>query len=496
MENKKILLINPKQPDTYWNFKHALKFVSKKAANPSLGLLTVASLLPGDWEKKLVDLNINSLKDKDILWSDYVFLTAMSIQLKSVREIVNRCKRFNKKIVAGGPLFTEDYENFSQIDHLILNEAEITLPLFLEDLNSGSEKKVYRTSEYADLTISPVPDYSLINTSKYAFLSIQFTRGCPYDCEFCDITALLGHKVRTKTSDQVISELDNLYKTGWRGNVFFVDDNFIGKKSVVKKDLLPSIIRWMNKNKHPFLFTTEASIDLADDVELMHLMVEAGFATVFIGIETPEEASLAECNKKQNRNRDLIQSVKKIQSTGIEVSAGFIVGFDSDSHSVFQRQIDFIQESRIISAMVGLLNAPKKTRLYQRLSKEGRIVKEWSGNNTDYSLNFIPAMNKQDLLGGYQKIIKGIYSSKAYYNRVISFLKEYNPKTSGKINVTFTKFMAFIKSIFIIGIFNKSRRYYWHLFFWSLLNKPRLFPLAITYSIYGYHYRKVFREFS
>jgi len=496
MENYKILLINPKQPDTYWSFKHALKFISKKAANPPLGLLTVASLLPAEWEKKLVDLNVSSLKEKDILWADYVFLTAMSVQQKSVHEIIDKCKLFNKKIVAGGPLFTEEYENYSRIDHLVLNEAEITLPLFLDDLEKESAKKIYHTSEYADMTRSPVPDYSLINTSKYAFLSIQFTRGCPYDCEFCDITALLGHKVRTKTTEQIISELDNLLKTGWHGNVFFVDDNFIGKKNVLKKDLLPSIIRWMQKNKYPFLFTTEASIDLSDDDELMDLMVDAGFSTVFVGIETPEEASLVECNKKQNNNRDLVRSVKKIQSTGLEVSAGFIVGFDHDSPSVFQRQIDFIQSTGIISAMVGLLNAPKKTKLYQRLSKEGRILKEWTGNNTDYSLNFIPVMNKHELLRGYQKIIKGIYSSKAYYNRVISFLKDYNPRTLNKTNVTFTKLIAFIKSILIIGVFNKSRKYYWNLFFWSLFNKPKLFPLAITYSIYGYHYRKVFREFS
>jgi radical SAM superfamily enzyme YgiQ (UPF0313 family) len=302
--------------------------------------------------------------------------------------------------------------------------------------------------------------------------------------------------VRTKTTDQIILELDNLLKTGWRGNVFFVDDNFIGKKSVLKKDLLPSIIKWMQKNKYPFSYTTEASIDLSDDDELMHLMVEAGFTTTFIGIETPEEACLTECNKKQNINRDLVHSVKKIQSTGLEVSAGFIVGFDNDSPSVFQRQIDFIQSSGIITAMVGLLNAPKKTKLYQRLSKENRILHEWSGDNTDYSLNFIPAMNKHDLLKGYRKIISGIYSSKAYYSRVISFLKEYKPGAMGKTKVTFSRLMAFFKSIFIIGIFNKSRRYYWYLFFWSLFNRPKLFPLAITYSIYGYHYRKVFGEYS
>jgi radical SAM superfamily enzyme YgiQ (UPF0313 family) len=496
MKNMKILLVNPKYPDTYWSYKHALKFISKKAANPPLGLLTVASLLPAEWSKKVVDLNVALLKDKNILWADYIFLTAMSVQKKSAGKIIERCKLFNKKIVAGGPLFTEEYDNYSMIDHLVLNEAEITLPLFLDDLEKGSAKKIYQTSEFADLTRSPVPDYSLVNTSKYAFLSIQFTRGCPYNCEFCDITALLGHKVRTKTSDQIISELDNIYKTGWRGSVFFVDDNFIGKKNILKKELLPAIIHWMKKNKYPFSYTTETSINLADDDELGNLMVEAGFNTVFVGIETPEEASLAECNKKQNKNRDLIQSVKKIQSTGMEVSGGFIVGFDHDPPSVFQRQIDFIQKSGIITAMVGLLNAPKKTRLYQRLLKEGRILNEWSGDNTDYSMNFIPKMNKHDLLKGYHKIIQGIYSSKAYYSRVITFLKEYNPSNWTKTKVTFTKFMAFLKSIFIIGIFNKSRKYYWNLVFWSLFNRPKLFPLAITYSIYGYHYMKVFRKYS
>ena len=496
MCQKKILLVNPKYPDTYWSYKHALKFISKKAANPPLGLLTVASLLPAEWEKKLIDLNVSPLKDKDIMRADCIFLTAMSIQKRSVNEIVERCRFFNKKIVAGGPLFTEEYESFSKIDHLILNEAEITLPLFLDDLKKGSPKKIYQTSEFADLRFSPVPDYSLIKSSKYAFLSIQFTRGCPYNCEFCDITALLGHRVRTKTTGQIISELENILQTGWRGNVFFVDDNFIGKKDVLKKDLLPAINSWMKRNKYPFMFTTEASIDLADDEELTHLMVEAGFSTVFIGIETPEEASLAECNKKQNTHRDMIRSVKKIQFAGLEVSGGFIVGFDNDSPSVFQHQIDFIQRSGIVTAMVGLLNAPKKTRLYQRLLKEGRILNEWSGDNTDYSLNFIPAMNKHELLNGYRKIISGIYSSKAYCRRVISFLKEYKPRSPGKTKVTFSKFIAFLKSIFIIGILNKSRIYYWRLFFWSLFNRPKLFPLAITYSIYGYHYRKVFGVYS
>ncbi len=492
----KILFVYPKYPPTYWSYKHALKFISKKAANPPLGLITAASLTPHEWEKRLIDLNVSKLTDKEIAWADYVFISAMSVQITSANEVIKRCKSLNTKIVAGGPLFTVDFENFSDIDHLILDEAEITLPRFLDDLERGRPQRIYQSEEFADMTSTPLPDYSLIDVSKYGTLSIQFSRGCPFNCEFCDITALFGHKVRLKTSRQILMELDNIKKTGWDGPVFFVDDNFIGNKNILKKELLPALINWMEKNKFPFTFLTETSINLADDPELMKLMVEAGFYRVFVGIETPEEASLAECNKTQNERRDMVDSVKTIQLAGMEVMAGFIVGFDNDSPAVFQHQIDFIQQSGIVSAMVGLLNAPKKTLLYKRLMKEGRITNEWSGDNTNYSLNFIPKMNKQDLLNGYQKIIQGIYSSKAYYNRVISFLRHYNPPLKTIRKISFKDLITLTKSIFIIGIFNKSRIYYWKLFFWSLLKKPELFPLAITYSIYGYHYRKVFKGIS
>jgi radical SAM superfamily enzyme YgiQ (UPF0313 family) len=293
-----------------------------------------------------------------------------------------------------------------------------------------------------------------------------------------------------------LHELDIIKNTGWKGPVFFVDDNFIGNKNVLKRELLPAIIKWMQKNKNPFIFTTEASINLADDHELMSMMVKAGFSRVFVGIETPEKASLAECNKIQNHNRDLIQSVKTIQKAGMEVMGGFIVGFDSDSPSVFQNMIDFVQKSGIVSAMVGLLNAPRKTRLYKRLMHEGRITEDFSGDNTNYTLNFIPKMNLQELLKGYHKIIRGIYSTKAYYKRVISFLKHYNPPLKAQTKISFTDVIALFKSMIIIGILNKGRIYYWRLFFWSLFTKPKVFPLAVTYSIYGYHYRKVFKGIS
>lgn len=489
-----ILLVNPKTPDTYWSFKHALRFIAKKALNPPLGLITVAAMLPADWQKKLVDLNVEVLRDKDLHWADYVFISAMSVQQDSVREIIKRCKIKQKKMVAGGPLFTGEPENFREIDHLVLNEAEITFPQFLSDLLQDRAKKIYRTEQYAPMENSPVPEYTLLDHSKYAQLNIQYSRGCPFDCEFCEITALLGRKVRTKSSRQILQELENIYNVGYRGNIFIVDDNFIGNKKKLKNELLPAIIRWNKSKDYPFDFTTEASINLSDDPELMDLMTKAGFVKVFVGIESPDEGSLEECGKKLNKQRDLIQCINRIQSTGMEVMAGFIVGFDNDSPSIFQRQIDFIQQSGIITAMVGLLIAPNNTRLYKRLSDEGRITKYSSGDNTGYSINFIPKMDKEVLLAGYQTILNNIYSSKAFYQRVILFLKDFQPRIKSRTSITFDKLLALLRSIIILGILKKNQLYYWRLFFWSLINRPKLFPLAITYSIYGYHFKKVFRN--
>jgi radical SAM superfamily enzyme YgiQ (UPF0313 family) len=487
-----ILLVYPQYPDTYWSFKHALKFISKKASNVPLGLITVASILPGEWNKRLVDLNVSRLKDQDILWADYVFISAMSVQSASVKQILGRCIHLKAKIVAGGPYFTEEYEQFPEIDHLVLNEAEITLISFIEDLVNGKPKRIYQSNEFADITKSPLPDYSIISSGKYATAGIQYSRGCPYDCEFCDITALFGRRVRTKTTSQIIGELDQLLRIGWRGSVFFVDDNFIGHKRKLKDELLPSIIGWMEANNNPFFFTTEASINLADDKDLMEMMVRAGFTKVFVGIETPEESCLMECNKKQNNNRDLIDCVKIIQRYGMEVYAGFIVGFDNDPPNIFQRQIDFIQKSNIITAMVGLLNAPRLSKLYRRLSEEGRIVDKFTGDNTDCSINFIPVMDRNELMKGYHKIIRNIYSCKAYYARVLSFLKQYNPPSVERMSLN--RFMAFIKSIVYLGVLNKERIYFWKIILWSLFNRPKSLPLAVTYSIYGYHFRKVFRD--
>jgi radical SAM superfamily enzyme YgiQ (UPF0313 family) len=488
-----VLLVYPKCPDSFWSFSHALKFISKKAAVPPLGLITVSAMLPSTWKKKLVDMNITTLRTSDIQWADYIFISAMYIQKESVNKVIAECKKLNKKIVAGGPLFTQDYKEYPEIDHFILNEAELTMPLFLSDLRIGQPQKLYKTEEFADLSQTPVPDFQLLSAKDYAFMNIQVTRGCPFNCNFCEITSLFGHKVRMKSTAQIINELDELYHAiKWRGAVSIVDDNFIGNKKEIKYNLLPAMKEWMQKHNFPFTFNIESSINLADDEKLMSLLVETGFNSTFIGIETPEEKSLGYCNKVQNLNRDLLSSVKKRQQAGIQVSGGFIVGFDSDTPTVFQRQIDFIQQSGIVSAMVGLLNAPKNTKLYEQLKSENRITTEATGNNTDFSMNFIPKMDYNDLLEGYKKIIHNIYSPRPYYERVRQLLLNYNRSNKGQKQIRLILLLAFLKSVYIIGFLNKGRREYWKFIVWTLFKRPKMMVDAITYSVYGYHFRTVY----
>ena len=484
-----VLLIYPEFPDTFWSFRHALKFVRKKAVLPPLGLLTIAAMLPKEWSKRLIDVNVQRLNGEDLAWADCVFISAMVVQRESARKTIEMCKAAGLRIIAGGPLFTSENEYFKDVDHFVLNEAEITLPRFLKDLKIGCAKRIYKSEEFCDIKETPAPMWELADLKRYASMSIQFSRGCPFNCEFCNVTALFGHLPRIKTAEQIIAELDALYDRGWRGQVFFVDDNFIGNKNYLKMQLLPTLIKWQ-KDKDGIPFYTEASVNLADDVQLMEMMVEAGFDAVFIGIETPDKECLVECNKKQNRNRDLIDSVKRIQRSGLQVQGGFIVGFDNDTHSIFQRQIDFIQTSGIVTAMVGLLQAPAGTKLYDRLKKEGRLLGQFSGDNVDGSTNIIPKMDVKVLHSGYRNIMCHIYSHKQYYKRVKTFLREYKaPKV--KISLDFQHIMAFFRSNIYLGILGKGRIHYWKFLLWTLFRRPGLFPLAITLSIYGHHFRKI-----
>ena len=487
----KILLVYPETPSSFWSFKDALKFVSKKAPEPPLGLITVAAMLPGSWKKKLIDMNVSRLEDKDILWADYVFLSGMNIQISSFKEVIRRCNKLNVKVVAGGPLATTQYKDFLGVDHFILNEAELTLPPFLEDLKNGNPKPVYTSNEYPDITNSPVPQWELLDIKKYASLSLQYSRGCPYDCDFCSITMLNGRKPRTKTPAQFLTELNTIYELGWRGSISVVDDNFIGNKNKLKNEILPEMIKWSESKNHPFTFITEVSMNLADDNRLIDMMIAAGFNSIFIGIETPNAESLQECGKSQNLKRDLISSVKILQQKGFIVSGGFIVGFDNDSPAVFQEQINFIQKSGIVSAMVGLLNAPAGTKLFKRMMSENRMLEMFSGNNMDGSINFIPKMNYRDLISGYSRVVKTIYSQKEYYFRLKRFLNNYIPPSWNKNKIRFTEVKAFIRLVWLLGTLEKGRKYFWKLFVFTIFKHPQKFSLAMTMAVYGYHYRKV-----
>ena len=484
-----LLLVYPSFPDTFWSFRHALRFVRKRAAFPPLGLLTVAAMLPGQWSQRLVDTNVRALTDDDLDWADMVFVSGMTLQRESAREIVSSCKAAGVRVVAGGPLFSSEYQDFDQVDHFVLGEAEVTLPELLSDLERGVARRVYEAGDYPDLRETPTPLWELAAMKSYASMSLQYSRGCPFDCDFCNVTALFGHRPRTKRAEQIIEELDRISGLGWRGAVFFVDDNLIGNKKALKTDLLPALIEWRRGRRY-ITFQTEASINLADDPELMRMMVQAGFDTVFIGIETPDEDCLRECNKNQNRRRDLVEAVKSIQRAGLQVQGGFIVGFDGDTPSIFQRQIDFIQRSGIATAMVGLLQAPPGTRLYERLKRDGRLLGKSTGDNVDGTTNVRTIMGIDTLRDGYRNLMEQLYSPKHYYRRVKTFLREYRAPRFGT-RPRLVEMLAFSRSILHLGILGRERFQYWKLVCWTLLRRRRSFSTAITLSIYGHHFRKV-----
>lgn len=485
----RILLLYPQFPATYWSFTYALRFIGKRAVQPPLGLLTVAAMLPKHWELRLIDLNVTPLRPADLAWANYAFLSAMTVQEPSAREVLARCKTARLPVVAGGPLFTSQPEAFPDVDHLVLNEAELTLPPFLADLQAHRPQHLYTTTAYADMATSPLPRFDLADMRRYAMMPVQYCRGCPFDCEFCDVTAQLGHRPRHKSAPQILAELDRLQTLRWKGPVFFVDDNLIGNKRHLKTELLPALIQRQQRSA-PTSYNSQVSINLADDPELIDLMARAGFASVFVGIETPDANTLASCNKRQNVGRDLLADVHRLQAAGIAVQAGFIVGFDHDSPTIFQRQIDFIQASGITTAMVGLLQAIKGTRLYSRLQKENRLRGEFRGNNVAAAANFVPVMDDRLLREGYGRVLQTIYSPHGYYQRLQTFLRQYKlPQIREKMRLY--DLLAFMRANLRLGLLGRERFCYWRLLAWTLLHRPRLLPTAIYLAVLGHHFRRV-----
>ena len=423
------LLVYPQMPPSFWSMKFTMEFHGRKAAFPPLSLVTVAAMLPDGHDVRLVDLNVRPLDDADLTWADLVMVSAMMVQRTSMRDVVRRCNRAGVPVVAGGPYPTSFHDEIEGVDHLVLDEVEDTLPGFLRDLEAGVAKPVYRAPGKPDVTRSPVPRFDLLDMEAYHIMSLQFSRGCPFDCEFCDITKLFGRTPRTKTPEQMVGELEALYQAGWRGGVFLVDDNFIGNQRKAM-ELLPAVARWQKARGYPFSLFTEATVNLARKERLMDAMLEAGFEWVFLGIETPNPEALRRMKKTQNTRRRqddyLLSAVRAIQHRGLAVSGGFILGADGDGEEQFDAQIDFITAAGIPAAMVGLLTALKGTDLYERLRRAGRLLDvESNGGGGDVELNFRPEMDPETLLLGYRRVLKTLYDPTQvnYYERCLTMMR-------------------------------------------------------------------------
>ncbi|MGH8593652.1 MAG: B12-binding domain-containing radical SAM protein [Gammaproteobacteria bacterium] len=497
-----ILLVYPEMPFAFWSMNHLLRMSGKKASYPPVGLLTVAAMLPREWNKRLVDLNIAELTDADLTWADYAFIGAMNVQAMSARQVMARCRRAGVKIVAGGPLFTHEYEGFPGVDHFVLNEAEVTLPRFLEDLQKGCAKPIYTSPEMADVHETPVPLWELADLSQYGFAIVQYSRGCPYQCDFCDVTVLFGRKPRTKTPKQIIAELEALEDLDRFDLVVFADDNLIGNKKLLKTELLPALIEWRKRKKPLVSFATQVTITLADDCELMELMLEAGFRHIFVGIETPEEEGLIACKKRQNTRRNLLQNVRLLHRAGFIVTAGFIVGFDTDTPSIFQSQIDFIQNSGIVVAGVSVLKAPPGTELYERMKREGRLIYEFDFHESQ--TNIVPKMDARLLSEGYRKVLKHIYSPEHVCERAMRFLSDYQKdrQDSGAygwelrhLGIACRYLGILARIIFWVGIRGKQRRHFWKLIKWTLAHRPERIDLALFFGVWMYEFNEMYKTY-
>lgn len=483
-------------PNTLYAMNYALSVVPQKAVYPPLGLLTIASILPDSFEKRLVDLNTVNLGESDLTWCDYVFISAMNVQEQSVREIISECKKYDVTIVAGGSLFTHEYYRFPEVDHFVLNEAELTLPRFIEDLSQKGKKplKKYVTSEFADVTLSPPPDFSLVNLDNYLFHIVQYSRGCPYMCDFCDVTALLGRKPRTKESAQIIHELEFLHQNGFVNSVLFADDNLIGNKKLLKKELLPDLIAWREKRNPGFFFATQLTINLADDEELMDLLIDAGFRNLFIGIESTEESSLALSRKTQNLRRNQLENIQFLHKRGFVIYGGFIVGFETDTQETYRRQLDFINTAKIPFPIVNILKAPPGTELFQKIRGQGKLTKEFAFFEADTNID----MNIFEVQNGFLWLTERLYLPKFSVDRLIGFLKEYGSfKSNIQIQSKYKRRSVLwtISSIFWkLGIRWSERKYFWKLIVWTLRNKRKYFPLSLHFAMLMYQMNGSFSD--
>lgn len=490
------LLVYPEYPSqTYWSFSGALPYIERRAALPPLGLVTVAAMLPEHWDVRLVDMNVTRLLDADLSWADVVLTSTMVVQASSLDEVVRRCNRIGVPVVAGGPYPSISPECLEGVDHIFVGEAEGALDELIADLENGCARQRYDAPGAPDVNDSPIPRFDLLDLDAYASMAVQHSRGCPFACEFCDIWKLYGRVSRSKAPSRMTAELDALHDQGWRGAVFFVDDNFIGNRRLATNSLI-ALEQWQAPKKYPFNFYTEASVNLGADQELMGHMRDAGFTSVFLGIETPSVESLAGANKPVNARLDLLEVVRNIQAHGIEVQSGFIVGFDEDSDDIFDRQIAFIQEAGIPMAMVGILTALKGTDLYERVRAEGRLLRESAGNNTHgFEANFQTRMPADQLATGYKRVMHTLYGPdlRQYFDRCRRMLERLGPNGRFTRKIAGNEVRAMLRSFRTI-VSRRFGRQYLRFLLWSLRRHPSRFPEAVRLAIQGFHFEGITRE--
>jgi radical SAM superfamily enzyme YgiQ (UPF0313 family) len=416
-----VLLLYPRFPKSFWSFEKMIELMGRKALIPPLGLITVAAILPQEWNFKLVDLNVREVTEAEWSWSELVICSAMIVQKPDLLAQIQEAKRRGKRVAVGGPYPTALPHEVSEVgaDYLILDEGELTIPLFVEAVKQGQTSGTFRApnGERPDVTTTPIPRFELLEFDAYAEMSVQFSRGCPFQCEFCDIIVLYGRKPRTKDPAQMLKELDYLYELGWRRSIFMVDDNFIGNKRNVKL-LLKELLPWMVEHKYPFSFATEASVDLANDQELMDMMVQCNFGSVFLGIETPDEESLALTQKHQNTRSSLSEAVERIAKSGMRVMAGFIIGFDGEKTGAGQRIVKFVEQTNIPTAVFSMLQALPDTALSHRLAKEGRLRGTADGNiNQTTLMNFVPTRPLEEIAIEYMDAFDELYEPSKFLDR-------------------------------------------------------------------------------
>lgn len=489
------LLVYPRFPPSYWGFQYALELMGRRSAMPPLGLITVAAMFPDHYRLRLVDLNVAELTDEDLDWADLVLTSTMVVQRRSLQEVIARCNRRGKPIGVGGPHPTSFFAEIPDADYYLLDEVEETFPRFLADWEAGRAQRTYRPAAKPAITLTPVPRFDLLDLGAYSSMALQFSRGCPFDCEFCDITKLFGRLPRTKSNEQMLAELDRLYEIGWRGPVFLVDDNFIGNKREALR-LLPAVAEWQRARRYPFSFFTEASVNLAKLEPLMDAMVDAGLGMVFLGIESPNPEALKQTKKTQNTDKEdehfLLHAVRTIQRKGIEVSGGFILGLDGDGPEVFDAQVEFIQEAGIPRAMVGLLTALRGTDLYSRLEAEGRLLGESTGNNVEIALNFQPQLDPQVLIDGYRRVLGSLYDPglHSYFARCWTLVSNLGPGVRGRPwRFERDKLLAVLRSL-RRQLFSRQGPAYAGFLARTLLLRPQRLSTAISLAIMGLHFQK------